>query len=132
MAMLPTQANAHPFIAAISLVFLNYMSDKTGGLDYTARVQVNEARNVRVRYLVADSITSKKGISYAGQTVGRRRFPQRASILMMLHYSGAVTLNRTVSCVASRRRKPSNVLAEFALSWSRHLEWRWFSSPLSL
>ncbi|KAH7099881.1 hypothetical protein BKA62DRAFT_273394 [Auriculariales sp. MPI-PUGE-AT-0066] len=54
----------------VRLVFLNYMSDKNGGLDYTARVQVNGASSVRVRFLVADSITSKQGITYAEQTWG--------------------------------------------------------------
>jgi len=64
-----------------SLVLINFMSDRqSGSLAYTARVGVNGASSVRVRYLRADSITSKFGISYASQTV---RLPFVARLLRL-------------------------------------------------
>ena len=52
------------------MVFINYMSDPSGALDYTARVAVQGATTVSVRYLVAEKITSKFNVSYAGQSWG--------------------------------------------------------------
>ncbi|KAH7103897.1 hypothetical protein BKA62DRAFT_828089 [Auriculariales sp. MPI-PUGE-AT-0066] len=54
----------------VRMVLINYMSDTTGALDYTARVQVNGVSSVSVRYLVAEALNSKHGISYANQTWG--------------------------------------------------------------
>ena len=45
------------------------MSDETGASAYTARIAVNGASSVSVRYLVAPTIISKSNITYAGQTV---------------------------------------------------------------
>ena len=50
-----------------SMVFINYMSG--ANLEYTARVGVNDRSTVRVRYLLAESITSKFGLTYANQNV---------------------------------------------------------------
>ncbi|EJD52331.1 hypothetical protein AURDEDRAFT_81890 [Auricularia subglabra TFB-10046 SS5] len=53
------------------LVLINFMSDKTGAHDYTAKVKVGDGvSEVSVRYLKAETIISKQGISYAGQTWG--------------------------------------------------------------
>jgi len=47
------------------------MSDSgTGALAYTARVATQGVNRARVRYLVANKITDKFGITYAGQGFG--------------------------------------------------------------
>ncbi|EJD50973.1 hypothetical protein AURDEDRAFT_160114 [Auricularia subglabra TFB-10046 SS5] len=48
------------------ILLINFMSDKSGGHDYTARIATNAAQ-VRVRYMLADSVLSKTGVTWAGQ-----------------------------------------------------------------
>jgi hypothetical protein len=55
----------------VRLVLINYMTDNTTGTHaYTARVQTNGVARARVRYLVADRLTDKFNITYAGQSFG--------------------------------------------------------------
>ncbi|EJD52125.1 hypothetical protein AURDEDRAFT_111590 [Auricularia subglabra TFB-10046 SS5] len=51
------------------LVLLNYMSDPTGGHDYTVRVRTT-VPEVKARYMVAPRLKSKMNITWAGQTFG--------------------------------------------------------------
>jgi len=86
------------------MVFINYMSG--ANLEYTARVAVNDRSTVRVRYLLAESITSKFNITYASQHVNTSIFFVFSMLTTCLLYSGAAISSPTACCAAIRRLRP--------------------------
>ncbi|KAJ3981054.1 glycoside hydrolase family 79 protein [Lentinula detonsa] len=57
----------------VRVALYNYITDSSGGSDYTASISVSGGQmpsQVRVKYLVAPSVSEKHNITWAGQTFG--------------------------------------------------------------
>lgn len=55
----------------VKVALFNYVSDASGTSDYTAQVSVPAGQGqVRVKYMLGDSASTKQNITWAGQTLG--------------------------------------------------------------
>ncbi|KAJ3782529.1 glycoside hydrolase family 79 protein [Lentinula aff. detonsa] len=81
----------------VRVALYNYITDSSGGSDYTASISISGGQmpsQVRVKYLVAPSVSEKHNITWAGQTFGA----QFASDGRLTGFEDIQTITCTSSC----------------------------------